>query len=207
MDDSRKVPPFRFDLRSLLQRGRNLFGGRLEGITINLPFVSLNVAPKNMERQVAREIIIRMADRRVLNASECCDDCIANAVISIQEIRSLLVDRQVELANAADGALYLTIELMVEAIRQFLTYKQRLDSNGSGRIVIPSPNRLPFEFGDREKYFSALEMLRAHLHRCLLQIAKIAETTIPKIAQHMRYDEAWQVEAYEPLLDQRSGSE
>jgi len=39
-------------------------------------------------------------------------------------------------------------------------------------------------------------MLRAHLHRCLLQVAKIAHTRIPNIGDHMRYDEAWQLEAY-----------
>jgi hypothetical protein len=40
-------------------------------------------------------------------------------------------------------------------------------------------------------------MLRAHIHRVLIQIARIADTDIPKIAKNMRYDEAWQLEAYE----------
>ena len=47
-------------------------------------------------------------------------------------------------------------------------------------------------------YFAALEMLRAHLHRVLRQVAEIASVKIPKIADHMRYDAAWQIEAYIP---------
>jgi hypothetical protein len=40
-------------------------------------------------------------------------------------------------------------------------------------------------------------MLRGHLFRCLTQIATIAKTKIPKISENMRYDDAWQLEAYE----------
>ncbi len=40
-------------------------------------------------------------------------------------------------------------------------------------------------------------MFRGHLHRCLLQVAKIGDTIIPKIVNHMRYEGAWQLEAYE----------
>ena len=65
--------------------------------------------------------MIRMAERRVLNASECCDNCIDQALESLQKIRSLLVDKQVELADHTDGALYLLIEAIDEPIRQFLT--------------------------------------------------------------------------------------
>jgi hypothetical protein len=43
-------------------------------------------------------------------------------------------------------------------------------------------------------------MLRAHLYRCLAQVSKVAGISIPKISEHMRYDEAWQLEAYEPLV-------
>jgi hypothetical protein len=46
-------------------------------------------------------------------------------------------------------------------------------------------------------YFAALEMLRAHIHRSLAQIAKIADMEIPVIADSMRYDGNWQLESYE----------
>jgi hypothetical protein len=39
-------------------------------------------------------------------------------------------------------------------------------------------------------------MLRAHLHRCVAQLATIAGMKIPTIPAHMRYDESWQLEAY-----------
>jgi hypothetical protein len=126
-------------------------------------------------------VVIRLADRRVLNAFECCDNCINEALTSLQEIRRLLVDKQVELSDRPESALYLLLELMAEAVRQFFTFEQRLDRRPESR----------------QAYFAALEMLRAHIHRVLLQVAKIAQTEIPKIAQHMRYDEAWQLDAYE----------
>ena len=40
-------------------------------------------------------------------------------------------------------------------------------------------------------------MLRAHIHRTLLQVAKIAGMDeIPGIVGHMSYDGHWQLEAY-----------
>jgi hypothetical protein len=171
--------PFKFDLSSVVSRARRL-PKAVDGISINLPFVSVSVKPDNTERRVAREIVIRMADRRVLNAFECCDDCIDRALASLQEIRRFIVDKQVDLADHADGALYLLLEAMAEGIRQFSTFEQRL-------------SRRP---EDREKYFAALEMLRAHLHRVLLQVSVLGDVKIPKIADQMRYSEAWQLEAY-----------
>ena len=167
-------------------------------VSINLPFISFSVNPDDLEQRVSREIVIRLADRRVLNAFECCDDCIEHALSSLQEIRRILVDKQVELSGIPDSPLYLLVELQLEAIRQFLTFEQRLNqasSLGSKSVnALRDSNRPPFV---REQYFAALEMLRAHLHRCLLQVSKIAETSIPKISDHMRYDDEWQIEAYE----------
>jgi len=174
-------PPFQFDLRELLSRVRRL-PMAVDGVSLSLPFVSVSIKPGDRERRVAREIVIRMADRRVLNTFECCDNCIELALASLQEIRRLLVDKQVELSDCADGPVYLLLEAMAEAIRQFSTFEQRLGS---------SPE-------DREKYFAALEMLRAHLHRVLRQVAVVANVDIPKIADHMRYDDAWQIDAYTP---------
>jgi hypothetical protein len=152
----------------------------VDGVSLNLPFVSVSVKPQDLERRVAREVIIRMADRRVLNAFECCDDCIEYALGSLQEIRRILVDKQVDLADEADGPLYLLLEAMAEGIRQFSTFEQM-------------PSQHPER---RQMYFGALEMLRAHLHRVLGQVALIASIEIPKIADRMRYDNVWELEAY-----------
>ena len=180
-------PPFQFDLSSLISRMRRL-PEAVDGVSISLPFVSVSIKPDDTEQRVAREVVIRMSDRRVLNSFECCDDCIDQALASLQEMRRLLVDKQVDLSGHADGALYFLLEAMAEAIRQFSTFEQRLER---------SPE-------DRQKYFAALEMLRAHLHRVLRQISLVGSVKIPKIADHMRYDDAWQIEAYQrPSLPTR----
>lgn len=99
-----------------------------------------------------------------------------------------------ELADRTDSPLYLLLGLMAKASRQFFTFEQYLDRGSESRHA----------------YFAALEMLRAHTHRVLLPVAKIADIQVPKIADHRRYDEAWQLEAYErpdaELSDERARS-
>jgi hypothetical protein len=141
-------PPFRFDVSEIVRRFRKL-PVSVEGITITLPFVEMTVKPDDTERKVAREIVIRLADRRVLNAFECCDGCIENALKSLLEIRAIVVNKQVELSSKTDGALYLLLDSIREAIRQFLTFEQRLGQR---------------QHESRELYFAGLEMLRAHIH-------------------------------------------
>lgn len=191
-------PPFKFDFRAQLNDARRKLTTRVGSVSINLPFLSFSLNPDDLEKRVAREITIRMADRRVLNAFECCDNCIDQALSSLQEIRRILVDKQVELAGVPGSPLYFLVDLQVEAIRQFLTFEQRINQFGEpGSVLIDAPSDFRRPPPVREQYFAALEMLRAHLHRCLFQVAKIADTEIPKIADHMRYDDAWQLEAYE----------
>lgn len=174
-------PPFKFEIGSIVERLRKL-PVSVEGVTITLPFVEVTLKPDGLERKVAREVVIRFADRRVLNAWECCDNCIDEALKSLQEIRQVTVEKQVELSSKTDGVLYLLLDSVRDAIRQFLTFEQRLT------------NRSP---ESRELYFAALEMLRAHIHRSLTQIAKIADVDIPGISAAMRYDDNWQLEAYQ----------
>jgi hypothetical protein len=89
------------------------------------------------------------------------------------------------------------LELMLEGIRQFLTFEQRLrQSTEMSSLIWHSSGDFRRTPDQRDQYFAALVMLRAHLHRCLLQVAKIADIRIPKITDNMRYDEAWQLEAY-----------
>jgi hypothetical protein len=191
-------PPFKFDVSNLVRKARRHTKKRVDGVTINLPFVSFSVRPDDLEQKAAREIVIRLADKRVLNAFECCDSCVEQALASLQDIRSLLVDKQVELSGQMDGAVYLIVELMLEAIRQFFTFEEGLRTENPD---FPGEFQLRMRRADLEPYFAALEMLRGHLFRCLSQLAVVADTTIPKIAKNMRYEDAWQLKAYqEPRL-------
>ena len=127
--------PFKFDMRGVMerldrlgrevhQRGRKRLTGAT--VTLNLPFVNIKVEPKDREKKVARELLIRLLDRRVLSGRECCDGCIDKALASLQEIRQLLIEKQVELSDLHDGPLYLLMDAMALGIRQFLTFEQTL---------------------------------------------------------------------------------
>jgi hypothetical protein len=188
--------PFRFDITTLLTSARERYTKHVGEVTLNLPFVSIAVNPKDKEKQIARELVIRLADRRVLSAWECCDGCIDNALKSLREIRSIFVDKQVELSDLRDGPLYLLVDAMALGIRQFLTYEELLNRSDDAP---PHPR-----FGDfhrppdiRQAYFDALEMLRGHLSRCLGQIAAIGGMDLPQEGLVKNYQGAWQVEAYE----------
>ncbi len=185
-------------MTDLLSRARQRYTKHVGDVTLNLPFVSIAVNPKDKERQVARELVIRLADRRVLSAWECCDGCIDNALTSLLEIRTILVDKQVELADLQDGSLYLLVDAMTLGIRQFLTYEELLNRSDDAP---PQPR-----FGEfyrppniREAYFDALEVLRGHLSRCLGQVAAIGGMDLPQDGLVKNYQGGWQIEAYEKL--------
>ncbi|MDO5632730.1 MAG: hypothetical protein Q4G22_12970 [Paracoccus sp. (in: a-proteobacteria)] len=142
-------------MTELLDRARRLRDKHVGEVTLNLPFISVAVNPKDKERQIARELVIRLADRRVLSSWECCDGCIDNALKSLGEIRGILVDKQVELADLQDGPLYMLIDAMARGIRQFMTYEELLNRPSDAP---PHPR-----FGEfyrpndvRQAYFDAL---------------------------------------------------
>src|SRR3546814_12825649 len=56
--------PFQFDMSEAVARLRRDVGGRIGNVTINLPFVSVDVSPQDRERSVAREVV-RSEVRRV----------------------------------------------------------------------------------------------------------------------------------------------
>jgi hypothetical protein len=187
-------PPFKFDVADLVRRLRKL-PISVDGISITLPFIEVSVKADKTERKVAREVVIRLADRRVLTSFECCDNCIDQALTSLQQIRQIIVDKQVELSDKTDTALYVLLDSIRDSIRQFLTFEQRLSKGDTADPRHKGSFHRPAQ--SRELYFSGLEMLRAHIHRTLLQVAKIADIDeIPGVAGHMRYDEQWQLEAY-----------
>lgn len=188
--------PFLFDIREPLKRLRRFAEGHVGGVTLTLPFFSVSVKPTGQEKKTARELVIRLKDRRVLSAPECCDGCIKEALASLLEIRSFLVDKQVELSGAQDGPLYLLIEAMVEGIRQFLTFEQRLN-NSTRPARTPNRHELPFEI--RQKYFDGLEILRAHLSNCVTQVAEIAGMEVPDTGLIRNYKGSWLIAAYESL--------
>ncbi len=189
------ITPFKFDIGDLLACARRQVNSRLGTVTLSLPFLSIAVNPKDREQQVAREIVIRLKDRRVLSAWECCDDCIDRALASLQEIRQTLVDKQVALSDVRDGPLYLLIDAMNLGIRQFFTYEELLKRPDNPR---PHPrfrdfNRPP---DTRQAYFDGLEVLRGHLSRCLGQIAAIAGMEASTDGLIANYQGPWQLEAY-----------
>ncbi|MCP1848120.1 MULTISPECIES: hypothetical protein [unclassified Bradyrhizobium] len=187
--------PFNFDVTDIVARARRQISGRVGNITLSLPFLSIEVSPKDRERQVAREIVLRLRDRRVLSAWECCDNCIDNALASLREIRQLIVDKEVELADMQVGPLFLLLDAMAVGIRQFMTFEELLRRDEG---AAPHPR-----FGDfhrpadvRQAYFDGLEILRGHLSRCLGQIARIAGMPVPDEGVIAHYQGPWQLEAY-----------
>jgi len=186
--------PFKFDMSDLLSRARHQFSKRVGNVTLSLPFISIAVSPKDRERQVAREILIRLKDRRVLSAWECCDDCIERALASLQEIRKHLIDKQVELADCHDGPLYLLIDAMLAGIRQFLTFEETLKLDPDTRTRPRARER----HDARQDYFDALELLRNHLSHCLDQVATLAGMKVPKDTLISHYQGPWPSDAYLP---------
>lgn len=182
--------PFQFDLTDLLKCVRRTSQKCVTSLTLNLPFLSIEVNPEDKEKQIARELVIRLRDRRVITSFECCDDCIDRALGSLQEIRRLLIDKEVELSDLHDGPLFLFIDAMTTGIRQFLTFEQQLKAG-----AYHDPMRLDV----RQSYFDGLEVLRGHLHRCLGQIALIAAIDLPAAGLFQNYKGGWQLDAYKPI--------
>jgi len=129
----------------------------LTGVTINLPFISFDFSSTDKEKKIAREIIIRIRDKRVLNSKECCNNCIENALTSLQDIRQLLVDKQVEIEDI-ESPLFLLADFSIYGIRRFLTF-----------IEFYKPEH------NQQEYFEALEIIRGHLLRTFDAINQIAE--------------------------------
>jgi hypothetical protein len=143
----------------------------LTGISVNLPGVSLNLSFSDNDARVAREIVIRLRDRRVLSSWQCCPTCTAQAMLSLQEIRRLLVDKQVELAD--DSNLFPLVEMMLVGIRDFLTLAEQMEL-----------------YHDHRPVSEAMEVLRRHLHRCLLQVAR-AGGAEPHVFHNVPFDPSW----------------
>jgi hypothetical protein len=186
---------FKFNFDSLLKKAIEKTKKHIDGVSINLPFISVTVKATDIERKVARELLIRLSDKRVLSSKECCDNCIDSSLASLQEIRKILVDSQVNLSDFHDGGLYILVELMVEGLRQFLTIEERLRIDPCLKETANiSDHWRPIDI--REKYFEILKQLRFHFHSCLTQIATIAEMKTPKIESYLKSNDEWHLVMY-----------
>ena len=195
-------PLFKFNANSLLKRARQKVNANVEGVNVSLPGLTFRVKPLDHEQAVAREIVIRMKDRRVLSATECCDDCIDRALASLQEIRAMLVNQQVALKSIPDCTLFILTDFMLVGIRDFLTYEQRLKRMPQSELFVPHHRDFRRPPEQRELYKTALDTLRAHLHRCLRQVYQIAGLDPDDINTPVKYSEQWDLAAYKlPALD------
>lgn len=186
---------FKFEIEPALRALARGADGRPRALALAVPFLTVHVHPSDAERAVATEIVLRLADKRVLNAQECCDGCIDAALSSLQEIRARLVDARVSLADE-NGALSGLVELTLTAIRQFLTFEQRLPRKEVGK----HPNDEFYRDGEvRQAYFDALEQLRGHLSRCLGAVASIAGMNVPSDGVIPGYPGPWPTDAYFPI--------
>jgi hypothetical protein len=185
---------FLIDIRQLIKKGRRNLNKRVGSVQISTPTgITFILDPHDPEVTMAKKILIYMRDRRVLKSQECCDDCIDRSLESLQKIRGYLVERQQELANLTDGSLFLMTEFMLDAVRQFITYAERIEAayqpSGSS---IPDLRRSPEA---RERYFTALKRLREHCWQTLAQISHIAKTEIPEVPKNLKLDN-WTTQNY-----------
>lgn len=186
---------FQFDISDSIKKARKFINKHVDGVTIEIPFIAFSIKPTDIEKKTARELLIRLSDKRVLNSKECCDNCIDSALTSLQEVRKILVDKQVELSDYHEGGLYLLIELMTEVIRQFLTFEETLKASSRPPLA-PALKDFHRDHRTRAAYMELLEQLRSHIHSCLTQIAKIAEMTTPKIESYLKAKDPWLLSLY-----------
>ena len=191
--------PFKFDVSASIATARRKLNNNVEGVTITVPFGSFRVSPDDLEQKIAAEIVERMADKRVLSGSECCDNCIDYSISSILDIRSLIVDKKVILFKAKDGSLYMILDWMQETIKQFLTYQENLEKSSQNKIFVSAISDFKRPQENREKYFAALEMLRNHLCCCLIEISRIAKVAPPYSVKDGKGERAWRLENYKEL--------
>ena len=197
MTKPKNATPLRFDMSGIIEKLKRKTSKHVGSVTLSLPpFVSISINPEDLEVKIARELVVELSDRRVLSATECCDNCVDKALKSLGEIRSIVVKKQVALVDLQDGPLFALIEIMAQGIRDFQTYEELLNEPEA-----PPPES---KFSDfyrppdvHQAYREGLEILRGHLSRCLGQIAVIAKMELPdrnKVLQSRQTD--WPLEVY-----------
>ena len=185
---------FKIDIAELAEKSRRHLNKRVVGVEINTPpGLTFIVDPHDPEVTAARRVLIFMKDRRALNSQECCDNCIDRSLASLEKIREHIVAQQQELANLADGVLYLMLEFLVDSIRQFSTFSERLEREYERSDTgISDFQRHP---DAREAYFAALNRLRRHLTDTLYQIRVIAGEEPQSVPENLKF-KGWTEDAY-----------
>jgi hypothetical protein len=88
----------KFDVSSYYKKAKAYKNSmKIEGVSINLPFITINVASDQNDKKIAREIIIRIRDKRVLNSKECCEGCIENSLNQFSKSDSSLLTNKLKL--------------------------------------------------------------------------------------------------------------
>ena len=130
---------------------------RVDSVSVRLPGISISLSPTKQEKLIAKEIILFIRHKRVIDSKECCDNCIRNSLQSLLEIKNFLIMKQMEISDV-ESLLFLLTDFALFGVNKFLTYTESFD---------PDINR--------EQYFEALNILRGHLIRTFDQIAVVAK--------------------------------
>jgi len=172
----------RFTVNQFRQRFQEMRGRYANStITVSPLGIPVPLAPSDSEMSVAREVLLRTSGKRVLDAAQCCRSCTLDALDSLQDVRSTLTDQMVALARAGyqDGGLYAILELMQAGIVQFLKFTE--DHSFYPMDVLGPLDRGISEAAIHEVYIPALDDLRQHLLRCLVEVSKIARMDAPNL--------------------------
>jgi hypothetical protein len=149
-------------------KSRNDKNYSLKSITLSFPFsAGVSVEVLASEKDAAKETVVALINRRILNTSECCASCSQQSINSLKEIKSDLVQLERKLTDSINGSLFYFIDSIVHGINQFLKYiedYQFLDTFDQ----------------NRDTYFQSFNIIRNHIVQCLYQISKIAELELSK---------------------------
>lgn len=155
----------------------------VDAVSISIPFgIKFNVTPTKNEVKTAKETILTLIDRRILNSKECCANCIKKSVESLKEIKSDLIQIKIGLVDCMNSSLYYFIDYIIISINSFTDFIERNHINEEEHKII---------------YFDGLEKIRKHIALCMIEISKIGKISIDrKIFAFQQQDNLWIKENY-----------
>jgi len=139
---------------------------KMESIGLTFPFgISTTLKPQQRDSEIAKEVIVKLIDRRILNSKECCASCIKQSVDSLKKIKSDLIGIKVRLSNRINEPLFYYVDYIVISINAFNDFIERYENDIEQNKVY---------------YFDALEKIRNHIANCMYEISKIGHYVISK---------------------------
>ena len=155
----------------------------VDSVSISFPFgICLNIKPSSSDKNIARETVIKLVDRRILNSKECCGSCIKDSVCSLKEIKSDTIKIKEKLIDNINSPLFYLIDYIVLGINSFLNFMERYSDNIEE---------------NKEIYFIALEIIRTHIANCLIEISKIGNYKINnEIYAFKNQNKVWENDIY-----------